>query len=139
MRVLEVSPRWTRQRLAVLEAVDCDLKRAFSVLYCLAGACAITYMMGWVRFNFLAVPAGPLSTYAVATLGLAAAAGALYALLLPAIAVALGVERMVQRRIRAMDVFARGAAGEPTRAQKYLPGREEPAEGRYSMQPECLP
>jgi hypothetical protein len=102
-RVLEASPRWNRQRLAVLEAVDFDLKRAFSVLYFVSATCASIYMAGWLRMNLLALPVAPFSLHSALTIGASAAAGVLFAVLLPAIAVALGVERRLQRRMRQLD------------------------------------
>lgn len=101
--MLEASPRWNRQRLAVLEAVDFDLKRMFSVLYFSSVACAAVYMAGWLRFNLLDTPVGPPSFHTALTLGLTAVAGLLFALLLPTIVVAAGIERRLQRRIRRLD------------------------------------
>lgn len=101
--MLEASPRWNRQRLAVLEAVEFDLKRMFSVLYFSSVACAAVYMAGWLRFNLLDLPVGPVSLHTALTLGLTAVAGLLFALLLPTIVVAAGIERKLQRRIRRFD------------------------------------
>ncbi len=101
--MLEASPRWNRQRLAVLEAVDFDLKRAFSVLYFVSATCAGIYMAGWLRLNLIELPVAPFSYHSALTIGLSATAGTLFALLLPAIAVALGVERRLHRRIRQLD------------------------------------
>jgi hypothetical protein len=104
--VPEASPQWNRQRLAVLEAVEFDLKRMFSVLYFSLIACAAVYMAGWLRFNLLDLPVGPLSFHTALTLGLTAVAGLLFALLLPTIVVAAGIERKLQRRIRRFDPIA---------------------------------
>lgn len=101
--MLEASSRWNRQRLAVLEAADFDLKRAFAVMYLVSSTSALIYMVGWLRFNLLDLPDGPLSYGSLIALALTALAGALHAVLLPAIAVALGVERLLQRRIRRLD------------------------------------
>jgi hypothetical protein len=102
-RVLEASPRWNRQRLAVLEAVDFDLKRAFSVLYFVSATSAGIYMAGWLRFNLMEPPVTPFSYQSVLAIGLSVTAGALFAVLLPAIAVAVGVERRLHRRLRQLD------------------------------------
>jgi hypothetical protein len=97
--VLEASPRWNRQRLAVLEAADFELKRLFAVLYFISSTSALIYMAGWLRFNLLDLPEGPLSYGSIIALTLTAMAGVLQAAMLPAVAVALGVERLLQRRI----------------------------------------
>jgi hypothetical protein len=101
--VLEASPRWNRQRLAVLEAVEFDLKRMFSVLYFSSVACAAVYMVGWIRFNLLDLPVAPLSFHTAFTIGLTALAALFFALLLPTIVVAAAIERRLQRRIRRLD------------------------------------
>jgi hypothetical protein len=124
-RVLEASPRWNRQRLAVLEAVEFDLKRMFSVLYFSSVVCAAVYMAGWLRFNLLDLPMGPLSFHSALTLGLTVIAGLLFALLLPTIVVAVGVERKLQRRIRRLDPKAGSAAKHRLIAVQALPNLQE--------------
>jgi hypothetical protein len=89
--------------LAVLEAVEFDLKRMFSVLYFSSVACAAVYMAGWLRFNLLNLPAGPLSFYSAFTVGLTGLAGLLFALLLPMMILAAGIERKLQLRIRRLE------------------------------------
>jgi hypothetical protein len=101
--VLEASSRWNRQRLAVLEAAEFDLKRMFSLLYFSSVACAAVYMAGWLRFNLLDLPAGHLSSYSAFTVGLTALAGLLFALLLPMMILAAGIERKLQLRIRRLE------------------------------------
>lgn len=108
--MLEASPRWNRQRLAVLEAVEFDLNRMFSVLYFSSAACAAIYMAGWLRFNLLDLPVGPLSFHEAFTIGLTALAGLVFALLLPTIVFAAGIERRLQRRIRRLDPNAGSTA-----------------------------
>lgn len=101
--MLEASPRWNRQRLAVMEATDFELKRLFAVLYFISVASALIYIVGRLRFNILDLPAGPLTHYTIFAVFLTVLAGALHALTLPAIALALGVERLLQRRMGKMD------------------------------------
>jgi hypothetical protein len=108
--VLEASPRWNRQRMAVLEAVDFDLKRVFSVLYFVSATSAGIYMAGWLRFNLMELPVAPFTYQSVLTVGLSVIAGALFALLLPAIALAIGVEHRLRRRMRQLDKKASGTA-----------------------------
>lgn len=60
-------------------------------------------MAGWLRFNLLDLPVGPVSFHTAITLGLTAVAGLLFALLLPTIVVAAGIERKLQLRIRRLD------------------------------------
>lgn len=105
--MLEASPRWNRQRLAVLEAVDFDLKRVFSVLYFVSATSAGIYMAGWLRFNLMDPPVTPFSYQSVLAIGLSVTAGALFAVLIPAIAVAVGVERRLHRRLRQLDKKSR--------------------------------
>jgi hypothetical protein len=119
--VLEASPRWNRQRLAVLEAVEFDLKRMFSVLYLSSVACAAVYMGGWLRFNLLDLPVAPLSFHASLTIGLTALAGLLFALLLPTIVVAAGIERRLQRRIGRLDLKASATGKHRLIALQTLP------------------
>lgn len=119
--MLEASPRWNRQRLAVLEAVEFDLKRMFSVLYLSSVACAAVYMGGWLRFNLLDLPVAPLSFHASLTIGLTALAGLLFALLLPTIIVAAGIERRLQRRIRRLDLKASATGKHRLIALQTLP------------------
>ncbi len=97
--MLEASPRWNRQRMAVLEAADFELRRMFAVLYLISSTSALIYMVGWLRFNLLDLPVGPLTYSSMISLVLTALAGVLCAAMLPAIAVALSVERLLQRRI----------------------------------------
>lgn len=101
--MLEASPRWNRQRLATLEAVDFEIRRLFSGLYFISGTSASIYVAGWLRFNILDLPAGPLTYFTIFAVFLTVLAGVLHALTLPAIALALGVERLLQRRIGKMD------------------------------------
>ncbi|TQD35581.1 hypothetical protein ACTTAK_13930 [Rhodobacter capsulatus] len=131
--MLEVSPRWTRQRLAVLEAVDCDLKRAFSVLYFVSGTSAGIYMAGWFRMNLLAFPVTPFSLNSALTIGVSAAAGVLFALLLPAIAVALGVERRLLRRMRQLDKAAVATVKHRLIAAQALPNYHEALGGTHGQ------
>ena len=102
-RVLEASPRWNRQRLAVLEAADFDLKRLFAVLYLISSTSALIYLAGWLRFNILDLPDGPPTCSAMIALGLTAIAGIFQVALLPAMGVALGAEHLMQRRLRRLD------------------------------------
>jgi hypothetical protein len=132
-RVLEASPRWNRQRLAVLEAVDFDLKRAFSVLYFVSATCAGIYMAGWLRMNLLALPVAPFSLHSALTIRAFAAAGVLFAVLLPAIAVALGVERRLQRRMRQMDKAAVVTSKHRLIAVQSLPNLQEAVGGTHGQ------
>jgi hypothetical protein len=132
-RVLEASPRWNRQRLAVLEAVELDLKRMFSVLYFSSVACAAVYMAGWLRFNLLDLPVGPLSFHSALTLGLTAVAGLLFALLLPTILVAFGIERRLQRRMRRFDPKAGSTAKHRLIAVQALPNLQEARGGKHGQ------
>ena len=131
--MLEASPRWNRQRLAVLEAVEFDLKRMFSVLYFSSVACAAVYMAGWLRFNLLDLPMGPLSFHSALTLGLTVIAGLLFALLLPTIVVAVGIERKLQRRIRRLDPKAGSAAKHRLIAVQALPNLQEARGGTHGQ------
>lgn len=97
--MLEASPRWNRQRMAVLEAADYELRRLFAVLYLISYSSALIYMGGWLRFNLLELPVSPLTYSSMISLVLTALAGVLCAATLPAVAVALSVERMIKRRI----------------------------------------
>lgn len=97
--MLEASPRWNRQRLAVLEAVNHELKRMFSILYVLSATSASVYMAGWLCFNVLSLSTGQLPYSIIVTSMLTAFAGALHAALLPAIAIALCVENVIKNRI----------------------------------------
>jgi hypothetical protein len=132
-RVLESSPRWNRQRLAVLEAVELDLKRMFSVLYFSSVACAAVYMAGWLRLNLLELPAGPPSFHTALTLGLTAVAGILFALLLPTIVVAAGIERKLQRRIRRFDPQAGSTTKHRLIAVQALPNLKEAVGGTHGQ------
>lgn len=131
--MLEASPRWNRQRLAVLEAVDLDLKRVFSVLYFVSATCAGIYMAGWLRLNLIELPVAPFTYQSVLTVGLSVVAGALFALLLPAIALALGVERRLQRRMRQLD--KKGSATDTHRliAVQALPNLQEAPGGTHGQ------
>ena len=132
-RVLEASPRWNRQRLAVLEAVEFDLKRVFSVLYFSSVACAAIYMAEWLRFNLLDLPVGPVSFHTALTLGLTAVAGILFALLLPTIVVAAGIERKLQRRIRRFDSKAGSSTTHRLIAVQALPNLQEAVGGTHGQ------
>jgi hypothetical protein len=132
-RVLEASPRWNRQRLAVLEAVDFDLKRAFSVLYLVSATCAGIYMAGWLRFNLMELPAAPFSYQSAITIGLPVTAGALFALLLPATALALGVELRLHRRMRQLDKKASATAKHRLIAVQALPNLQEARGGIHGQ------
>ena len=131
--MLEASPRWNRQRLAVLEAVEFDLKRMFSVLYFSSVACAAVYMAGWLRFNLLDLPVGPLSFHTACTLGLTAVAGLLFALLLPTIVVAAGIERKLQRRIRRLEPKATSNVKHRLIAVQALPNLQEARGGTHGQ------
>ena len=131
--MLEASPRWNRQRLAVLEAVEFDLKRMFSVLYFSSVACAAVYMAGWLRFNLLDLPVGPVSFHTAITLGLTAVAGLLFALLLPTIVVAAGIERKLQRRIRRFDPKAGLSTKHRLIAVQALPNLQEARGGKHGQ------
>jgi hypothetical protein len=132
-RVLEASPRWNRQRLAVLEAVEFDLNRMFSVLYFSSVVCAAVYMAGWLRFNLLDLPVGPLSFHTAITLGLTAVAGLLFALLLPTIVVAAGIERKLQRRIRRIDSKAGSSNKHRLIAVQALPNLTKAVGGTHGQ------
>lgn len=132
--MLEASPRWNRQRLAVLEAVELDLKRMFSVLYFSSVACAAVYMAGWLRFNLLDLPVSPLSFHAAFTIGLTALAGLLFALLLPTIVVAAGIERRLQRRMRRLDPKASAIGKHRLIAVQALPNLQEGTGGTLGQQ-----
>lgn len=123
--MLEASPRWNRQRLAVLEAADFELKRLFAVLYFISSASALIYIVGWLRFNLLDLPAGPLSYGSVVALILTAIAGVLQAAMLPAVAVALGVERLLQRRIGRLDRSKGRLTGQHLLERHSLPNYAE--------------
>lgn len=101
--MLEASPRWNRQRLAVLEAVDFDLKRPFAVVFLISSTSSLIYMVGWMRFNLLDLPEGPLSCVSMIALAATSTCGILQAAMLPAVAVAIGVERLLQRRMAHHD------------------------------------
>lgn len=131
--MLEASPRWNRQRLAVLEAVELDLKRMFSVLYFSSVACAAVYMAGWLRFNLLDLPVGPLSFHSALTLGLTAVAGILFALLLPTIVVAFGIERRLQRRMRRFDPKGGSSTRRGLIAVQALPNLQEAVGGKHGQ------
>jgi hypothetical protein len=102
-RVLEGSLRWNRQRLAALEAADFELRRLFAVLYLISSTSALIYMAGWLRFNILDLPDGPPTYSVMIGLGMTSLAGILHVALLPAIGVCLGVELLMQRRVRRFD------------------------------------
>jgi len=131
--VLEASPRWNRQRLAVLEAIDFDLKRAFSVLYFVSATCAGIYMAGWLRLNLIELPVAPITYQSVLTVGLSVVAGALFALLLPAIALALSVERRLQRRMRQLDKKASATDTHRLIAVQALPNLQEARGGTHGQ------
>ena len=131
--MLEASPRWNRQRLAVLEAVAFDLKRAFSVLYFISATCAGIYMAGWLRLNLMELPVAPFSYQSAATIGLSVTAGTLFALLLPAIALALGVERKLQRRLRQLDKNTNATAKHRLIAVQALPNLQEAPGGTHGQ------
>lgn len=131
--MLEASPRWNRQRLAVLEAVDFDLKRTFSVLYFVSATCAGIYMAGWLRLNLMALPVAPFTYQSVLTVGLSVTAGAVFALLLPAIALALGVERRLHRRMRQLDKTAQATGKHRLIAVQALPNLQEAVGGTYGQ------
>jgi hypothetical protein len=131
--MLEASPQWNRQRLAVLEAVDLDLKRAFSVLYLVSATCAGIYMAGWLRLNLMELPVAPVSHESALTIGLSATSGALFALLLPAIALALGVELRLHRRMRQMDKKASATAKHRLIAVQALPNLQEARGGIHGQ------
>lgn len=101
--MLEASPRWNRQRLAVLEAVNHELKRLFSILYVLSATSASVYMAGWLCFNMISLSIDQLPYTILITSILTAVAGVLHAALLPAIAIALCVENVIQNRIKRND------------------------------------
>lgn len=131
--MLEASPRWNRQRMAVLEAVDFDLKRAFSVLYFVSATCACIYMAGWLRLNLMELPAAPFSYQSSITVGLSVIAGALFALLLPAIALALGIERRLYRRLRQLDSKASATAKHRLIAVQALPNLQVAPGGTHGQ------
>jgi hypothetical protein len=132
-RVLEASPRWNRQRLAVLEAVDFDLRRMFSVLYLFSATCAAIYITGWLRFNLMDLPVGPMSLHTVFSVCLTAIAGVLYALLLPATLLSLLVERALQRRMRLLDQKKGAAAKHRLIAMQALPSLQEAMGGTHGQ------
>jgi hypothetical protein len=132
-RVLEASPRWNRQRLAVLEAVDFDLKRVFSVLYFVSATSAGIYMAGWLRLNLMELPVAPFSYQSAATIGLSVTAGTLFAMLLPAIALAFGVERRLQRRLRQLDKKTSATTTHRLIAVHALPNLQEAAGGTHGQ------
>jgi hypothetical protein len=132
-RVLEASPRWNRQRLAVLEAADFDLKRLFAVLYLVSSTSALIYMVGWLRFNFLDLPEGPLSNGSMIALALTSIAGVLQAAMLPAVAVALGVERLMQRRIGHLDRPEARLKGHHLPEQHSMPNYAEVVGGAHGQ------
>jgi hypothetical protein len=119
--------------MAVLEAVDFDLKRAFSVLYFVSATCAGIYMAGWLRLNLLAFPAAPFSLHSALTLGVSAAAGLLFAVSLPAIAVALGVERRLRRRMRQLDKVVVSTSKHRLIAVQALPNLQEALGGTHGQ------
>lgn len=131
--MLEASPRWNRQRLAVLEAVDFDLKRLFSVLYFVSATCAGVYMAGWLRLNLMELPAAPFSYQSAITIGLSVTAGALFALLLPATALALGIERRLQRRLRQLDKKTSATAKHRLIAVQALPNLQVAPGGTHGQ------
>lgn len=131
--MLEASPRWNRQRLAVLEAVDFDLRRMFSVLYSTSATCAAIYIAGWLRFNLMDLPAGPMSLHTVFSVGLTAIAGALYTLLLPAILLSFLVERALQLRLRLLDQKTGAAAKHRLIAMQALPTLQEAIGGTHGQ------
>lgn len=135
--MLEASPRWNRQRLAVLEAADFELKRLFAVLYLVSSTSALIYMVGWLRFNLFELPVAPLSNGSILALTLTALAGLLQAAMLPAVAVALGVERLLQRRIGCLDPREARLESHPLHDLQALPNYLEEvgdAHGKYHDQ-----
>ncbi len=130
--MLEASPRWNRQRLAVLEAVAFDLKRAFSALYFISATCAGIYMAGWLRLNLMELPA-PFSFQSAITIGLSVTAGSLFALLLPAIALALSIERRLHRRLRQLDKKASATTKHRLIAVQALPNLQEARGGTHGQ------
>jgi hypothetical protein len=132
-RVLETSPRWNRQRLAVLEAVDFDLKRLFSFLYFVSTTCAGIYMAGWLRLNLLDFPVTPFTYHSALTIGLTVVAGVLFAVSLPAIAVALGVERRLQHRMRQRDKAVVSTSKHRLIAVQALPNLQEAVGGTHGQ------
>jgi hypothetical protein len=86
--------------MAVREAADFELKQLFSIIYAISMISAGIYMAGWLWLNLAELPNGPLTYHVAVTLGVTTIAGALHALLLPAVMVALGAERIMQRRLR---------------------------------------
>lgn len=77
--------------------------------------------LGNVWFNLLDLPVAPLSFYASLTIGLTALAGLLFALLLPTIIVAAGIERRLQRRIGRLDLKASATGKHRLIALQTLP------------------
>ena len=132
--MLEASPQWNRQGQAVLEAAYFDLKRMLSVLYFSSVACAAVYMAGWLRFNLLDLPVAPLSFHAALTVGLTALAGLLFALLLPTIVVAAGIERRLQRRIRRLDPNTNATGKHRLIAVQALPNLRDGTGGTLGRQ-----
>lgn len=131
--MLEASPRWNRQRMAVLEAVEFDLKRVFSVLYFVSATSAGIYIAGWLRLNLMELPVAPFSYQSAATIGLSVTAGTLFALLLPAIALAIGVERRLHRRMRQLDKTAHATGNHRLIAVQALPNLQEVVGGKYGQ------
>ncbi len=119
--------------MAVLEAVDFDLKRAFSVLYFVSATSAGIYMAGWLRFNLMELRIAPLSHQSALIVWLSATSGALFALLLPAIAVALGVEHRLQRRMRQLDKSTSVSAKLGSIAVQALPNLHEAPRDLYGQ------
>jgi hypothetical protein len=117
--------------MAVLEAADFDLKRAFSVLYFVSATSAGIYMAGWLRFNLMEPPVTPFSYQSVLAIGLSVTAGALFAVLLPAIAVAVGVERRLYLRLRQLDKKTSATAKHRLIAMQALPNLQEAVGGSH--------
>lgn len=90
-------------------------------------------MAGWLRFNLLDLPVGPLSYHTDLTLGLTAVAGLLFALLLPTMVVAAGIERKLQRRIRRFDPKTSATSKHRFIAVQALPNLQEALGGTHGQ------
>ncbi len=100
MRVQDPSPRWNSQRLAAIEAVETNVNRVLAIVYAICVASAVVYMVGWLRFSLFDLPDGPLPAFTICAVILTAFAGVLHAAMLPAVAVSLGLQRLLARLMK---------------------------------------
>ena len=131
--MLETSPRWDRHVQAALETAYNDLKPVFSVLYYFSVTCSAVYMVGWLNFNLVELPAAPMSPYTIAMIGLTAVAGILLVLMLPMSLIAFGIDCRLSQRIRRLDQNAGKTGKHRLIAMPALPNLQEAAGGTHGQ------